>query len=895
VAAALPGHLPVAERRAATRRQERVTRHEREAEAAWQEHLRSAARAGRKVDEDSRWWWSTRRMPAAPDESWADPMRVAGAAALSSAAAVVAWLNRRPFQDPWSQESGTPELLERVLSARTPEWQADFAVRAALRLRPSARRRRRRDDFAELALAMLRRSGAVPPEHDPLVVAWTGRAVTAAELRRDPLLDHLVPRLFEAEGVGTALRDERPQPLAPGTWLAALRDLESEGRIPRDLLLDGCLRRFLRGGAATDLRFFVHLHELLEPTHDEVGKRARDYLRLLPAAPGTVAELSLRHLRRLPDALEPADVAEALRSLLHRPERKLVTAGLTWFDEVAKAGGDAGRGTGGELDEVASGLGHAFACESGDVQGRAVRMAVKHAKRFSPAGAEDIRAAIGVLPQELGETLAAVFGGAAAESDAYEDDGFTPVPLPEPRPCAPLPPPVMTAGELGAIPYREAWRAGERWLAGVVRLHALDRDGLVAALASTRTPGVAGPWLSVWEWCEEIAAVLRERGTTLAHGGYGGRAGKPRLPQAGTVSAPHLFLLRRWAEVSEAAQGGTLPPYLLAEPTEGTGHVDAAELVRRLEGYERPGAQALPADLQQALLRLPREIAPEVAARARRLTSEAGRTAARWMDGGRPEPVTEIGWAYAGRLDEAAGYRDDREPADSKTPDLMPRIRVAPTGLPLIDDLLADPDWRRKNQHGGLMSWWPSVLPSHREVVALHFVPHLLYHWQAPELTLPEAQALLQAGGPWGEGAALVLACFLAERSWSAGLDERARLVTDAAARGDLDAGQLGRQLALLLRRTWVKPGRVFEALETAAGQGAHREVWAIMRGFLPVFLPGPGERPNTRHAQGLAFALRAARWSGARGPLACVAEIAGRRASNTFVREARRLHTYLT
>ncbi|MGP4098478.1 hypothetical protein [Nonomuraea sp. KM90] len=87
----------------------------------------------------------------------------------------------------------------------------------------------------------------------------------------------------------------------------------------------------------------------------------------------------------------------------------------------------------------------------------------------------------------------------------------------------------------------------------------------------------------------------------------------------------------------------------------------------------------------------------------------------------------------------------------------------------------------------------------------------------------------------------------------------------------------------------------MFETLESAAALGAHREVWRVMTGFLAVFLPGPGERPHTRHTQGLVFALRAARWAEARGVPACVAEVAERRASNNFVREARRLHTYLT
>ncbi|MEV4168181.1 DUF6493 family protein [Nonomuraea sp. NPDC049709] len=1016
VAAALPGHIPVAEERADARRQARENRRARESEAAWRDYVRAAERAGRTVYEHERRRWDAPwNSPSAPvpGESWAGPLRVAGAAAIGGAAAVVSWLYRRDLQDGWN-DAAVPAVLERVLAARPAGWQADFATRAALKLRPAPRRRGGRDPMAGLVLAMLRRTGATPPEHDPLVVAWAGHPPIAATLREDRLLDHLLPRLFEAEGVGLALRDERADPPPPRSWLAALRKLESEGRIGRDLLLDGCLRRFLRGGQATDLRFFVRLHELLSPTYDEVIKRRHDYLRLLPAAPGVVAEAALKHLRRL-EALDPGEVTEAVRALLSRGERKLLTAGLTWLDAVA-------RDPGADLDELAPALGYAFACESADVQGRAVRMAVKHAKRFTPVGAQAIRDTIGILPQELGETLAAVFGGEAGE-DQRDADGFTPSPLPEPHRAEPFPPPIRTAADLDPRPAVARWEAAELWLAGVVRLHGRDPEGLAARLAEGRPlPNPpARPWVELWQWCQEIARLVvpgagaqeaglagraagrvvggtaggvAGRAAGAAAGGVAGRAAggvgaglgvggsvgsraSSWLPQAGDVPGPHLFLLRRWAEVYDAISAGALPPYLLAEPTEATGHLDAGELVARLAGYERAGVEALPADLQQALLRLPREIAPEVVARAARLTSEAGRAVARWMGGGRPECVTEIAWCYyppagAPGYGDRHVYGDDREAGGTLVYELVPRLRVTPPvadgsldsglsdggrpevalpevglmrgeapggglpdgevpggvvpdgempdgevlgggvpdgeapgggvsgaklpgGLPLVWELLGGSAEHRLKEHGGYMHWWPYLMPSHREAVAAHLVPHLIERWLRARVQPPQASALALADGPAGEAVALVLAYFAADRSWSAVPEERARPLVEMAARGSLDAEQVGRQLALLIRRTELKPGPVFETLESAAALGAHREVWRVMTGFLAVFLPGPGERPHTRHTQGLVFALRAARWAEARGVPACVAEVAERRASNNFVREARRLHTYLT
>ncbi|MFC4008640.1 DUF6493 family protein [Nonomuraea purpurea] len=905
VAAALPAHIPVAEKRAQARRREREARRERDNEAAWQEYRRSAARLGRTVYDFERWKWDAPwNRPARPamDETWIGPMRVAGAAAIGGAAAVVAWLNRREFDNHWNEASDNPALLERILSTRPPSWQADFATRAALRLRDTVRGRRRLDDAAAPALAMLRRTGITPPEHDPLVLAWLSRQVTAADLREDPLLDHLLPRLFEAEGAGRLLRSERAEPPGAGAWLSALAELEREGRIGRDLLLDGCLRRFLRGGQAADLRFFVQLHELIAPTHEEAGERARDYLRLLPTAPGPVAEAALRHLRGL-GSLGPAEVRRALRALLFRQERKLVTAGLTWFDAVA-------REPGGDLDELAPALAHAFVCESADVQGRAVRMAVKHAKRFTAEGARSVRESIGLLPPELGETLAAVFGEEAAGLD-----GFTTVPLPEPKRAGPFPAPVRTVEELGDWPFGGGWEATELWLAGVVRLHAADRAGLAAKLAAGRPPGNAPktPLSVPWHWCREIARVI------LAQAGGTGPEAGARLPEPGDVLAPHLFTLRRCAEIHDALVAGTLPPYLLAEPTGKTGHVDAAELVERLAGYERAGVEAMPADLQQALLRLPRESAPEVVARAATLTSQAGRAAARWMDGGRPEPVTEVIWSNAGSLgpatevvrpqdgrpDQVAGDvrsdggvrsapLDDRAPVGPGGLRPMPRIHAASTGLPLVDGLFTDPDPSGWDGADAFIPWWPHVLPSDREVVAQHLLPHLLDRWDRPAFQPSHAHALARASGPAGEAMALVQAHVIAGPSGPGPSDERSGLVVDLAARGEPNAEEVGRQLGLLVRRASAKPGLVFRTLENAALQGAQREVWRIMTGFLPVFLPGEAERPHARHTQGLAFALRAARWAEARGPLPCVAEVAGRRASNNLVREARRLHSFL-
>lgn len=387
-------------------------------------------------------------------EAWIEPMRVAGAGVLGGAAAVATWLYRRDFTR-WRRPLDSGPLL-RVIAARPPEWQADLAVRLALRLRGS--RTQARDDSMPLALGLLRRTGAVPPDHDPITIAWVSQP---PDLENDPLAEHLVPRLFEAEGVGRALREDTVDPPSwdsgRRTWLGALRAVVAAGRFAPEPLADGCVRRFLRGGSATDLRFFARLHEVLAPVPSK--ERTRDYLRLLPAAPGPVAELALRQLRGAGE-LSGEEVAEAVSALLFRPEGKLVRAGLTLLDQAA-------RDTAGDLDDLAAALASALLCESYEARERTVRLAVKHAGRFTPAGAEAVREAASVLPAELAARLSEAYGMTAAEPEAADD--FVPGPLPPFEPLArePFPPPLddLTAtydkvGAGGAKTTARTWGPG---------------------------------------------------------------------------------------------------------------------------------------------------------------------------------------------------------------------------------------------------------------------------------------------------------------------------------------------------------------------------------------------------------------------------------------------------
>ncbi|MER5325792.1 DUF7824 domain-containing protein [Streptosporangium roseum] len=840
-------------------------------------------------------------------DGWIEPMRVAGAGTIGGAAAVVTWINRRDFDrwdgDRWDVADGPTadgiEPLLEVIAARPAEWQADLAVRLALRIRPR-RRRNPGDQNLAPALALLRRTGVTPPAHDPLVVGWVSREARLSELRTDPLLDHLLPLIFDAEGVGRALRDERPDPAGATSWLGALRTLSAEGRVPRKLMLDGCRRRFLLGGEGPDLRFFARLHELLEPTPAEIEPHAIDYLRLLPTAPGPVAELSLKHLRRL-TGLDPADVVEALEGLLFRAEGGLVRAGLSWLEESLQR-------TSHRADELAPALALAFGHEARAVQERAVRLAVRHSGRFTPLGAETLRRGTGTLAPDLHNRLAAVVGGERVEEPEPEpepEEVFVPRPLPAPfRPVPAIAPP-GTARQLARMYLREGWRAAERCLSAFVRLAAQDRESLRAELApfvELRGEELASDeWRKHGAWMIAFAVELVDPGRV--HGSLRTASinharrehGLPpvaveetdRLPRSNRVSPLHRFILRRHAEILAALRAGTLPPLLLATPSLSNGQLDPAELVARLETLEAAGTTPLPADFQQALLRLPRRIDPAVAARAAALRSEAGRRAARWMaDGGLPDPDVRVTWSGE---DDGLGSRIW----------MTSTVQAAPTGLPLVDELLADQP-RHVNpvcggHLGGLMEWWVAVLPSHREVVAAHLLPHQpVPSWSAEMRPLRLAD-LAAAEGPAGRAVAVLLAHRIFPSPFAHDdATPAVRALRSLAAAGEFPAEDFGTELAQRVLRGEVTLRLLVDTVEGEAANGTHHHMWRALAAALPFLLPAQGSRPTVAHTDLVALAARLARWSEARGQIPALAAFAARKGSSRILRHARTLHDRL-
>ena len=789
---------------------------------------------------------------------YAAVLRVAGAATISGAAAVAAWLYRRDFAPQWAGPDNDVDLILAVLADRPAAWRADLAERLVLRMRVSD------DRGMALALALLRETGHEPPAHDPLVAGWVRG--DPARLGDDPLLGHLLPRLFEAQGVGRVLQWDTE----PGRgWLGSLPALAEAGRVKREALIEGCVRRFLLGGTAIDQRFFVRLHEVLDPSPAEAAVHARDYLRLLPAAPGPVAELAMKRLRGC-DGLSADDLAEAWDSLLFRAERKLVRAGLSWLDRSVRRAPEL-------ADVVAAPLARAFATEAVELQEKAVELAVAHVGGMSEDGRATVREAIELLRPDLGRVAAAAFaGGAVAAAEAV----FVPPPLPAAvERATEVAPAIESAEELGRLMTQasRSWQAWERLLAGLVTLAGRDRAGLVAALPShvLHEPLYNyrhERWPATHQWLADIAHTLT--GTAPAQGDR-------RLMPATDLAPPHRLLLHRVAEVWRAVEEDALPPVLLATPTHSTGHVTAAELVRRLEILEAAGAKPLAADFQQALLRLPRTPDPEATRRAARLTSAAGRILAAWTY---PEVRVELAWTCANN-----DHHDWHDRSHDHAVELVPTATATPTGLPLVDLMLGVRRHRADAEH---RAWWAAMLPSHREVTAAYLMPDVLRRfWGADPVGPEEARDLVRADGPAGAAVSVVLARVLGDPR----LPESVDVLLEAAARDDLPTAGIGRQAGLLVVSGEVRMADMIAALDDAARRGAHAHVWRIAAAALPTLLPKPGERPRHGLASFLTLAIATAEWCGARGEIPEVRAMAARKGTSGLLRESRRLHALLS
>ena len=805
-------------------------------------------------------------------------LRTAGAACSTGVTAAVQWLAAAELR--WSTRDPSPILA--ALGDRDPDWLGQVAHRMA------ERRAVARDEYPLIA-GLVRAAGCEPPTTDGFVLGWelSGIGSVGSPVRKalgdDPFLTVMVPRLFEVPEAGsnlqyTAWSDD------PG-WAAALAGLAEEGRLDRETLLDGCLSRLSRETRLGLVRGFLILLTALAPTEDEYAARTLTWVRMVPDAHPLAAARAQEVLAGLDAAgrLESEHLVEVSRAALTRPEKKIVRAQLTMLDKAVKRGGPG-------VQELLLAATDVFGHEEHSLQERGLALLVRHRKHASDAVLAGIAAGLDQLGPDLRARATEAFGDVLAGQSTLlpsdEGDGLPPVPSPEPLESAPLTTAELVE-EIAALPWGDAEPVRQERVLSALVMHAhADLPGLRAALEP-----VVGRWTETWTRDGNLYLAWYWQPSLLVSvmGALPEEEVEPIRRRELDRQCPHSAVgsvpLLRVAEIAARLHTDPLP-FLLATPTWSTGTIDPSVLVERLAAYERAGTEPGRADLDLALLRLDREVPPGAVAAAAQLTSAAGRRlAARLAAGPLPDPAVF-------REKERLGLRTPRPGVLVRTEAVAGHEDFSEPFRSLLDAY--DPLRSRCQCQGGgdCTAQSLALLPQHREIVAARMLVTVAgtaggdYIGEAASV-LP---ALAESHGPAGPATHLLLAYGLGSRR----ADERLFTV-DAllvlAARGQLDADRLGRDIAELTSLRRLALHRVATALREIVRTRAHATVWAVLSAALPPLLSR--ETPHGLPAV-LTLAAESAEGCGARGSIPEIDELAARPGSSQTVKQARRIRSAL-
>ncbi|MFE6868788.1 DUF6493 family protein [Kitasatospora sp. NPDC057692] len=655
------------------------------------------------------------------------------------------------------------------------------------------------------------------PHHDTLR-SW---------LRAEPRLAEFVRRLFEVPDVGSEFTDPYAARFGPDNeWPKALAALAGEGLLDRAELLDLCLGRLLRGDRPGNLRGFLRLYTELAPDAEEVAARARDHVRLAADGAPTAAKAAQAALRTLDARLSAELFSELTAGVLARPEKALATAQLSWADAALRRDPAC-------ADELLPALAEAFAHPAPAVQERALRLVARHLPDTAdPAVAEVVRAAATGLGPALRSDAHRLLGAPPATAEPAASARLD-QPVQSVRPALPAAPAGLfeLTERLAAVLADAAPDPGEFEvvLAALVAEHHRDAAALADALAPLASAHAGNPVSLVG-----IGTVGGTLGRLLE--ALTGREHRSAaltaelLALRDSLRAPALIPPLR---VLEAALGvADAPvPVLLATPTAADGTLDPAVLTERLAAHRAAGARPWPADLAQALLRVPPHGRP------------AARAAAAGLGCDLPPDIPP------------AAPRGFHVQAPDGSPGDVPRIAplfpdpAVSEGITGLLHALPDPtgaDWFKPafRMSAGQLAQLPWTAPWHPEAVAAHGLPVLALQAADPGLRdpsslLPRLAELPAEPGPVGH---LLLAYGL-----TAARPEHRTAALDAllalTARGRLRPEALGEWLAGLWRMSVVKPNRALPVLGDAARSGAGRAVFAVLTAMLTDLAPDPALR----------------------------------------------------
>ncbi|MET9563914.1 DUF6493 family protein [Streptomyces tauricus] len=625
------------------------------------------------------------------------------------------------------------------------------------------------------------------------------------------------------------------------------------------------LARLLHDGTRAETAPPLAYLRALALTPDENALLLRDHVALLDLS-SPVASYAQEVLIGLDEAglLEPDVFTEACERVLLRPEKKLVRAQLTRLDRAARV--EPARAVRTVLD-AATALGH----RDVDIQERALDVIARHLKAAGDSVLPQLRTAAAQISPGLVDRAAALFG---TDTDPRTDQlpGQYAEVLPSLRVPRPVPGPIETAvevaQELAAVVANDRDTVPfERVLDGLVRHAHLNRDALAQALK----PVMRKEPREVIDFTQsdvyDVAGALR--GDEPRRNAFSARLGRHTPSPAGEL------LRARLAEALGIIETDA-QPFLLSVPTDATGALDAAVLVRRLAELDGLGITPAPVDLAQALLRVTPTTDESVLRTAGQLGSDAGRRLRQWLhEGGLPHRDSR----HAGWPDARSG-KHPTEWLSHETPEPASGPALLPAAASLIEP-------HENVLHNPMAPFWLAQLPHHRELVLARDYFGYRVSSRGWARALPFAA---ESGGPAGFALHLALANTLAyDRQ-----DERDAAV-DAllvlAARGQLDTGLLGRQLAEMLRGRWIEANRVTASLRTAAETGAYATVWSVLTTVLPHLLRDPVVRGT---GPLLALGVDCASRCAAKGEIPEVTTAAGRTGSSQVVKNARLLRKVL-
>ncbi|WP_194895206.1 DUF6493 family protein [Catenulispora pinisilvae] len=796
-------------------------------------------------------------------------------------------------------DPGSPAAVAQVLADRAPAWLPDLPAALLATLEP---------DGCHRLVAAVNEVAGVPMEATrEFLRAWGVEYLWStwsaddekqkAKLLADPKFGEYLPLMFD---------DDENDELFTSWSVFGVTAAEAvrAGLVARAPVLDGCLRRLLRGGQPGAMQVHLAFWTALEPSDAEVVEWVSSCISLLSSQSGAVARSFLASVKKASDAdLIDVELAlEAASIAVTRSEKNVVKTALTWLDGLFAKHPE-------RTAQIAQTVAIAFGAQAADIQERALKVVGRRAKGLGEAERERLAADAAIyLAPDLVAKLAGLLG--VSQDSPTADAGDSDVaPFPEVAPYVPRPllPPIGSPAELAEVVASlsqsdpaEAM-VFERVLEAVVVFQRTDAAGMREALAPVMERYRPG-----WDWnSSQIGETPRIMLGGLAAAAAGLGADKRREPHRVRVgqlwsrmrksnrgwprrtrTSPADFLLARLGEVHAALGLPDLPP-LVSVPTSPTGAIDPSELVRRLRDCEAQGLEPLEADFHQALLRLPADCG---AVDVTGFRSKAGRRLAAWVGGDRVEiPTPEFpdpAMRQEGNGDLLAAYKRAAMSAHVKSPDTL---------LDLVRGVWSEPErcWDQSD-------WavcWPAIVPTRPDLAAVAMIGGI--DWTSAPAVVESAVVLAEQdgaqsvhdgsyGGPHSATHRVIAARLVHEdaRMRASGVD--AALVL--AARELLDPATLAATLAIELPIPGAGLRRAVPGLRDLANAGAATQTWEAIALLLPALLPPalPKALPGTADLLVLATELAGA--LKVRRPIAEVTALARKKGGGAVPSGARRL-----